>query len=127
LKKTLEKNAYWRYYMKRWSVVDMPEETIAAIKNRALEYRCSIPEILAQEFGGEAKFKSDKVWKVYNVSEKVQKELSSRAKKCKKSISYILEDLLFNYKESEAEMEARLQRKLVDEVREYLKKFRKIT
>jgi hypothetical protein len=38
-----------------------------------------------------------------------------------------LEDLLFNYKESEAEMEARLRRKLVDEVREYLKKFRKIT
>ena len=113
--------------MKRWSVVGMPEETIAAIKNRALEYNCSIPEVLAQEFGGEARFKADKVWKVYNVSEKVQKELSSRAKKCKKPISYILEDLLFNYRESEAEMEARLRGELVGEVREYLKKFKKTT
>jgi len=110
---------------KRWSVVGMPVETINAIKNRAMEYGCSIPEVLATEFGGEAKHEAKKVWVLYNVPKEVQEELSRRARKIQKPIYLVLQDLLFKRGESDAEVSARIRKEFVKDMREYLKEFRK--
>ena len=103
----------------------MPVQTINAIKNRAIEYGCSIPEVLGTEFGGENKFEAKKVWVLYNVPKDVQEELSRRARKIGKPIYVVLQDLLRGKGESDAEVNARLRKEFVKDMRGYLKEFRK--
>jgi len=107
--------------MKRWTVCNMPDDVINAIRNRAIDYGCSIPEVLADAFGHEAPAERTKVWKLYNVPIDVRKRLSRRAMRDKMPIAKVLERLL-DVKQ-DAEIEKGIRRQVTDEVRGYLKKF----
>ena len=108
-------------YMKRWTVCNMPDETIAAIKNRAIDYGCSIPEVLADAFGQEANCEVTKAWKLKNVPLSTRKKLTKRAMQAKMPIAKVLEDLL-DVKQ-DAEIERNVRGQVAAEVRGYLKKF----
>jgi hypothetical protein len=110
--------------MNRWAVRDVPDDTIAAIKQLTVDRGCKVSEVLAQEFGGNVKLYKTDSWTIYNVPESTKAEIKARAKKLNKPIGYLLEELVSQKSEKEVEKELRIQ--LVNQMRLFLKEFRKL-
>ena len=111
--------------MVKLSVVNVPEETINAIKQKSIDYSCTMAQVFVDDYGGQKKIIKKDSWIIYNVPKEVKEELKDRAKKMNKPIWVLLKNLLKMKGRKEIERDVRIE--VVNDLRKYLKEFRKIS
>ena len=108
---------------KRWTISNVPEKTINAIKQRAVDYGVSIGQVLATEFGGQNKFERKDNWTIWNVPDDLRERIVMLAKKSNKTVPRLLETLLKN--KDQVQMEMEVKNNLISAVNRCLKEFKR--
>ena len=98
--------------IKRWTIANVPEETINVIKQRAIDYGVSIANVLVTEFGGEEVLEKKDNWTIWNMPQEVREDIIALARKSKQSVPDTLKALLEsnNHEKMEKEMKERLDK-----------------
>jgi hypothetical protein len=108
---------------RRWTIENVPEETINAIKQRSVDYGVSIAQVLVTEFGGQDKLERKNNWTIWNMPDDLRQRIIRLAKKSNKTVPNLLETLLEN--KNQTEMEKDLKEQLIYAVNHCLKEFKK--
>jgi hypothetical protein len=108
---------------KRWTIENVPEETINAIKQRSIDYGCSIAQVLALEFGGQDKVERKSNWTIWNMPDDLRYDIVRLARRSNKTVPGLLETLMNN--KDQAQMERDLKGQLIYAVNYCLKEFKR--
>ena len=108
---------------KRWTIENVPEETINAIKQRAIDYGCSIGQVLATDYTKKHKVEKKNNWTIWNIPNALREEIIETARKSNLTVPSLLRKLLRHKDQPRIEKEVKEQ--LVREVMDCLKNFKK--